>query len=264
MYFELNELKELLDYYQDILHKASKLKYIAGTLSINKTKTSVKYYHNFKEDKKLKKKYIPNRYISKARLLAQKSYNKKVIKILENRIKLIKKLLKNYSPNEIENEYKNLSKERKDLVIPLVTSYEDDLIIWKSKEYNKKEFYNDYNIILTNKGERVRSKSEKILADTFNMYNLDYKYECPINLKNGLTFYPDFTFLSPKTGKEIYYEHFGMMDSPEYSRKAIKKIETYEKNGISLGKDLLVTFETSDKIFDINWIFNKLSEHFDL
>ena len=48
--------------------------------------------------------------------------------------------------------------------------------------------------------------------------------------------YPDFTFLSPKTGEEIYWEHDGRMDDPEYARKAIKKIETYEKNGIFQGK----------------------------
>ena len=34
------------------------------------------------------------------------------------------------------------------------------------------------------------------------------------------------------------------MDDLEYARKAIKKIETYEKNGIFPGQNLILTFET--------------------
>ena len=37
--------------------------------------------------------------------------------------------------------------------------------------------------------------------------------------------YPDFTLLSRKTGKEIYWEHEGMMDDQEYARKAVQKID---------------------------------------
>ena len=56
--------------------------------------------------------------------------------------------------------------------------------------------------------------------------------------------YPDFTFLSKRTRKEIYWEHEGRMDDPEYTKAAIKKIETYEDNGIYIGERLILTFET--------------------
>ena len=36
---------------------------------------------------------------------------------------------------------------------------------------------------LIQKNERVRSKSEKIIADMLYHKNIPYKYECPINLK---------------------------------------------------------------------------------
>lgn len=65
-------------------------------------------------------------------------------------------------------------------------------------------------------------------------------------LKGVGTVYPDFTILSPKTHGEIYWEHHGMMDDPNYVKSAIRKIETYQKNGIYLGEKLIVTFETSD------------------
>lgn len=62
---------------------------------------------------------------------------------------------------------------------------------------------------------------------------------------NGKTIYPDFTVLNIKTRKTLYYEHFGMMDNPEYCKNALEKIEIYESNGIHLGEELFVTFESS-------------------
>ena len=60
--------------------------------------------------------------------------------------------------------------------------------------------------------------------------------------------YPDFTFLSSKTGQEIYWEHEGMMDKQEYARSAIKKIESYQKNEIFPGERIILTFETEQSL----------------
>ena len=109
-------------------------------------------------------------------------------------------------------------------------------------------------MILTEKGEQVRSKSEKILADYFYRKNILYKYEKPLYLRGYGMVYPDFTFLSSKTGQEIYWEHEGMMDKPEYARSAIRKIESYQKNGIYIGEKLILTFETEQNILNQNII----------
>ena len=57
--------------------------------------------------------------------------------------------------------------------------------------------------------------------------------------------YPDFTVMNPRTRQIKYWEHFGMMDDPEYAQKAVQKIVTYGQNGILQGKQLIITFETS-------------------
>ena len=62
--------------------------------------------------------------------------------------------------------------------------------------------------------------------------------------------YPDFTFLSPRTGQEIYWEHEGMMDKQEYARSAVRKIELYMKNGIYPGERLILTFETEQSLLN--------------
>ena len=55
-----------------------------------------------------------------------------------------------------------------------------------------------------------------------------------------------------KTGGEIYWEHEGMMDNPDYAKSAIKKIELYENNGIFPGENLILTFESSASVVNMN------------
>lgn len=146
--------------------------------------------------------------------------------------------------SKIDSELPKLHTQRQLLVTPIEPIWEKELAQWYDSEYHGKEFYEGTAEIVTEKGERVRSKSEKILADYFYRNNILYQYERPLYLKGYGTVYPDFTFLSKKTRKEIYWEHEGMMDKPEYAKSAVKKIESYQRNGIHLGERLILTFET--------------------
>lgn len=146
--------------------------------------------------------------------------------------------------SKIDSELPKLHTQRQLLVTPVEPIWEKELARWYDSEYHGKEFYEGTAEIVTEKGERVRSKSEKILADYFYRNNILYQYEKPLYLKGYGTVYPDFTFLSKKTRKEIYWEHEGMMDKPEYAKSAVKKIELYQRNGIHLGERLILTFET--------------------
>ena len=146
--------------------------------------------------------------------------------------------------SKIDSELPKLHTQRQLLVTPIEPIWEKELVRWYDSEYHGKEFYEGTAEIVTEKGERVRSKSEKILADYFYRNNILYQYEKPLYLKGYGTIYPDFTFLSKKTRKEIYWEHEGMMDKPEYAKSTVKKIESYQRNGIHLGERLILTFET--------------------
>ena len=146
--------------------------------------------------------------------------------------------------SKIDSELPKLHTQRQLLVTPIEPIWEKELVRWYDSEYHGKEFYEGTAEIVTEKGERVRSKSEKILADYFYRNNILYQYERPLYLKGYGTVYPDFTYLSKKTRKEIYWEHEGMMDKPEYAKSAVKKIESYQRNGIHLGERLILTFET--------------------
>lgn len=82
------------------------------------------------------------------------------------------------------------------------------------------------------------------------MQKLQRWYEKPLYLNGYGTVYPDFTFLSSKTGQEMYWEHEGMLDKQEYARRAVRKIESYQKNGIYPGEQLILTFETEQSILN--------------
>ena len=142
--------------------------------------------------------------------------------------------------------------DRQALVTPVEPTWNQIVTRWYEEEYQGKEFQEGTVGILTEKGERVRSKSEKILADFFYKRNILYKYEKPLYLKGYGTVYPDFTFLSKKLGQEIYWEHEGMMDKPEYARTAVRKIGSYQKNGIYPGERLILTFETEQNVLNSN------------
>ena len=171
-----------------------------------------------------------------------------MIKKAESRLKQIKKITRDYSDDEIEELFTSLHADRQALVTPVEATWKQLLNEWYTEEYQGKGFQEGTVVILSEKGERVRSKSEKILADYFYRRNILYKYEKPLYLKGYGTVYPDFTFLSKKIGKEIYWEHEGMVDKQEYARSAVRKIESYQKNDIYPGDRLILTFETEQSI----------------
>ena len=246
-------LKQMLlqeqKYLENIVNKAKEGLSTApdGHLRISKDKNKIRYYHCTEDNSGI---YIPKSVKSLPQKLAQKTYNLSVIKKAESRLKQIKKITRDYSDDEIEELFTSLHADRQALVTPVEATWKQLLNEWYTEEYQGKGFQEGTVVILSEKGERVRSKSEKILADYFYRRNILYKYEKPLYLKGYGTVYPDFTFLSKKIGKEIYWEHEGMVDKQEYARSAVRKIESYQKNDIYPGDRLILTFETEQSILN--------------
>lgn len=247
-------------YYENLLARleTSEVDQPEGTLRISVDSGKPRFYQYISEDEV---KYIHINEMDIARSLAQKKYDEKVKKASEKRLGQIKRILKDYEDDEIEKIFANMHPERQKLITPIEPTYAQKLETWMSQPYEGKSFKEDAPVLLTNNGVRVRSKSEKIMADYFESQGIIYKYECPLKLKPYGTIYPDFTFLSKKTGQEIYWEHEGMMDNPEYAKNAVQKIELYEKNGLYPGERLILTFETSANVINTE-ILKKLTRRY--
>lgn len=96
---------------------------------------------------------------------------------------------------------------------------------------------------MTDKGDRVGSKSELQIANMLNALGIRYEYEQEIVLGN-VRFKPDFTVYT-KDGRVFYWEHAGMLDNPEYKRKFEEKLEFYARHQIRLQENLIVTRDTN-------------------
>ena len=181
--------------------------------------------------------------------MAQREYDEKLIPALERVISKLKEIEAIYEDGILGNYFQKMCNARKKLVAPHIEPINMKISRFLNEVYepyifeedDKTEFY-------TLKNERVRSKSEIIIADELYRYEIPYRYEMPLVLEDwgkSVIFRPDFTVMNKKSGKIYIWEHFGMMDNPEYFEKNIRKLDIYEKNGFLLGENLLLSHETS-------------------
>jgi hypothetical protein len=84
----------------------------------------------------------------------------------------------------------------------------------------------------TRKGIAVRSKSEVIIADLLFSKHIDFQYEQPLAMSDGIQRWPDFTIVDDTTETTIYWEHLGMLQRPSYRRKWEAKLAWYRSHGI--------------------------------
>lgn len=179
-----------------------------------------------------------------AKRLAQKDYDQKILMRAEKELKAIENYLSSCSGTMVEHVYESLHRERQQLIHPIAETTEQYIENWKKVEYQGKEIDETIPELYTAKGERVRSKSEVIIADILNSEGVPYRYEYPLLIRGIGKFYPDFTVLNVSKRKEIYWEHLGMMDDAGYVESALQKIAIYEQNGILPGDNLILTYET--------------------
>lgn len=210
---------------------------------------SIQYYRRNTETD-AKARYIRRSDEELVRLLAQKDYATKLIRLAMKKKQELQRCPMDYSWGEVKRFHETLPQERQVLITPYILSDDDYVAIWEKKGTSQKCGVDRYPLdeemgYATERGELVRSKSEKILADKLYIKNIPYIYERPLLLEEGVRYYPDFTLLNRRTREEFYWEHFGMMDKQEYCENALEKIRKYQKNDIFQGKKLIVTYETT-------------------
>ncbi len=177
--------------------------------------------------------------------MAQKDYDISELAAVKRELEGINYLLECEEEGTPESIYDNLPYARKKLVTPFIKSFDYREAQWMNQDYEPLTGYELTTEYYTQRGERVRSKSEILIANQLNKYEIAYKYECPLQIDYGKTIYPDFTCMSKKTGTIMYWEHLGMMDNPEYCEYNLGKITQYENVGIFPGINLILTHETS-------------------
>lgn len=205
-------------------------------------------------------KYLPREKNEFSEAMVKLDYERKAIAAMQKELAGIKRLLSFAKRSSVEKIYERFCKNRKQLVTPVTFRDEDFVKEWQSVSYGGKPFDYSSSEYYTAKGERVRSKSEVIIADTLARLGIPYRYEFPLDLKNkSFPIYPDFCCLNLRTRKEVYWEHFGMMDDQEYANKAVSKIRDLQESGYFAGENAIFTFESAALPLNAKFI-EKLAE----
>ena len=221
-------------------------------LRISKTGNRVRYYVSDETDGK--ERYLKKGEQELAGRVAQAGYDKEFREALQDQLTRVDRLLNNYDENELVNIYVDYNPLRRDLVTPYILDSEAYAKKWQELPYPPYTHEDNSAEFVTEQGELVRSKSEKIIADHYLRRGIPYRYEFPVTLtdrKRQIVIHPDFTVLNKRTRQVFYHEHFGRLDDPDYcDRNVISRIDLYMQNGYFPGSELLFTFESWKKQFD--------------
>lgn len=249
LYAEAQErLKDLRQVQKRLLKEATK--YPEGRIRILKSKNRIQYYLRMDSMDK-SGAYIPKKDTYRIKLYLQKKYNMDSLRIITEEIKHLEKFLKNTMTDKcskaeaIRQLLDDYPEDAKRYIQPVDVSDQEFIKEWQSEAFEGKEVSETTAVFITEKGERVRSKSELAIANMLYKYGIPYKYECPIVLKNGVTVHPDFTIFDVRNRKELYWEHLGRMGDPDYVVTNIKKLKDYNRSGVVFGDNLIITMETA-------------------
>ena len=220
-----------------------------GTLRVACTRRFPQYFHRTDRDQN-NGIYITRKDISLAKALAQKDYDAKVLEAAERELNTLTKLIARYNKGVAEDVYEKLSPARRELVTPIMMTDEEFVKKWLEEPYDRPGFEEGAPEYYSDRGIRVRSKSEVGIYNKYDDFGIPAKYEVPLYLKGFRWVNPDFRVLNVRLRKEFIHEHLGKMDDPAYLFDNIAKINAYMKNGYFPGKNLILTFETKSQPFD--------------
>ena len=263
LYERVAQLNAVLELKLKALKKAP-----SGTLRISTCRETVQYYHR-QSPEDSRGTYITAANHDLPKKLAQKDYNQHLVKSLKKEIRLLQTTLNQLEKMEKSQEaahnlIKSFHPLRQQLIIPAILNDEQYAAAWLSQKYKGKSFAADTPPLFTSRGERVRSKSEILIADTLARMGVPYRYEYPITLNDSghaFTMHPDFLCLNLRTRQEFIWEHFGLMNDPIYSTKTVKKLRTYAHNGIYSGHNLITTVETTELPLNTRYLEKIITEY---
>ncbi|MCR5327924.1 MAG: hypothetical protein K6E12_03580 [Saccharofermentans sp.] len=193
--------------------------------------------------------------------IIQKDYLKRVLKEAKRELKAIERMLKIYPETLVEDVFDLLPEGRKAHAKPINICDDAFAAKWMETPYRRKAFGRDAPEFYTIKGERVRSKSEVIIADRLMANGIPYRYECPLKLGKKII-HPDFTILRMSDRKILYHEHCGKIGDPQYAEDMLVRARDYNRAGILFGDRLFYTFESETVPLDVKNLDDIIRQHY--
>lgn len=208
-----------------------------GNLYIKQLKNRIAFteYHNGKEcgigkDMKRVHRLARQKYISILTKNMESSY-----KELQKIAMKVKSFGEKYNTDSILRAFEAVNFD-----IPRIL-FSQEQLKWLNEPYQKNNFHPEDLKHITNGGVAMRSKSERIIGNKLEEWNIPYRYDALLVL-GETTYYPDFTILK-NNGEIIFWEHLGMMDKEDYFVKNCNRLREYRRHGLCEHTNLIVTWE---------------------
>lgn len=206
--------------------------------------------------------YIPKSQKNTAELLALKKHYQFQLLELSKEMSILSKCISQYE--KIKSKSSDLLDDTSaynSLIKTHFETYSEKISDWINSDYIHNTNHPEHLIHKTNSGEKVRSKSEVIIANALYSNKVPYRYECGVHFGDNI-FFPDFTICHPQTLEIYYWEHFGMMDNQSYRDNSYNKLKIYSNYGIIPSINLITTYETLSHPIDSEKIQQTISEYF--
>lgn len=265
------------DYLRELLDEADRIVKITaeklenapqGYLKVKKCGKAAKYYYQKSADCS-EECFLAKDEQTLVRALEERDYCKKLQRVARKRETTLcraEKLVAGLP--SAEAVYFAIPAERRDLIEPIELGKEmtkEEVEAWNAVNKRKHPSVPS-TYFVTKGGEKVRSKSEVIIAERLRAAGVPYQYEtilqmCDEYFFDNYIWKPDFKVLNVKNGKSWYWEHFGMMDDPDYCAASLFKFESYAKFGIFPGKNLIFTAETRQHPLNIEYVDRVIEEY---
>ena len=200
-----------------------------------KHKAGTFHYLYYQGDKTIK--YLRKNDSETIKNLIQKKYLKLVQKAAKQEVKALSKAIELYPKTRMERVYEELPSELKEHALPIIPDDDQFAAKWQAEPFKPKPFRKDAPKLYTLKGERVRSKSEVIIADRLSILRMSDR-------------------------KVVYYEHCGKMTDPEYTKDIPERANKYARIGIFQGDRLFYTFESAECPLDIEALNTFIESNF--
>lgn len=248
---KLNELDRLIAYIEK--HPIMKQK---GNLLVCKTPKRVNLYRVSDDGRR---EYLGKDKLDEIKTLSKKAHYTMMLTAAQKERDQISKCIKVLSSGtgitDIDDVYPALNKVIRRTEGPFSITDDGYVSKWmKEKSYlrNNREL-NGQNKTL--KGEYVKSKSEVIIADRLTYYGIPYVYEVTTATDVFLDMMaPDFLILNKRTREEFFWEHLGKMGDPKYASRNQIKMEQFAQQGIIMGKNLIVSFESGERPLSTEYV----------
>lgn len=222
---------------------------LAGTLTYKLRYNQLQYYLltpvKRKSETKRKESFLGHADNLRVQQYKNDRFYRESIKRLKhnlNTLKRTEKSYQDYSPEYIQRKLPNAYKDLPDRCYSDPLYEELRLLMQEKQKDDPKEFPKAANITVT--GQQVRSKGEVIIFNLLTSHDIPFRYEEPLKLTTpegqSVTIHPDFV-ITTAAMKNIYWEHFGLLEKEDYYANFCSKVKLYHHNGITLGDNLIVT-----------------------